>query len=106
MDTGQILEDNATEKEGSFLYYLHEKSLFDKDLFRQLYENIRAAAESDVGMSRTAQQIMQIYGKILKCFLYHFDKNDTYTITNLPENYNKIIEYLEKSVDYYFATRV
>ena len=106
MDTKQILEDNFAEKEGSFLYYLHEKSLFEKDLFQQLYDSIRAAAESDVGISRTAQQITQIYGKILKCFLYHFDKDDTYKITNLPENYNKVIEYLDKSVEYYFATRI
>jgi hypothetical protein len=106
MEVEQILEDNAAQKEGSFLYLLHEKSSFDKDLFHQLYDSIRAAAENGVGISHTAQLIMQIYGQTLKCFLYHFDKNDAYKIENLPENYNKIIEYLEKSVEYYFATRI
>ena len=106
MEAEQILEDNATEKEGSFLCYLHEKSSFDKELFHQLYDSIRAAAEKDIAVSRTARQIMHIYGQILKCFLYHFDKDDNYKIINLPENYNKMIEYLDKSVEYYFSTRI
>lgn len=106
MNIEQILEDNAAEKEGSFLYYLHEKSSFDKELFHQLYDSIKAAAEEGVNISGTARQIMQIYGQTLKCFMYHFDKNDSYKIENMPENYNKIIEYLEKSVSYYFVTRI
>ncbi len=106
MDAKQILEDNFEEKNKSFLYYLHEKSSFSKDAFKQLYESIRTAAEDNVNINRTAQQITHIYGQILKCFLYHFDKNDKYKIANLPENYNKMIEYLEKSVEYYFTTRI
>jgi len=106
MDAKQVLEDNFNEKNGSFLYYLHEKSSFSKDGFRQLYESIRAVAEDGVGISRTAQQIAHIYGQVLKCFLYHFDKNDKFKIVNLPENYNKMLEYLEKSVEYYFTTRI
>ncbi len=106
MDTKQILEDNFKEENESFTYYLHEKSTFNKELFKQLCENIRASAEDGVGISRTAQQITHIYGQILKCFMYHFDKKDSYKISNLPENYNKMIEYLEKSVEYYFTTRI
>ncbi len=106
MDAKQVLEDNFEEKNNSFLYYLHEKSSFSKDDFKQLYESIRAAAEDNVNINRTAQKITHIYGQILKCFLYHFDKNDKYKIANLPENYNKVIEYLEKSVEYYFTTRI
>ncbi|MBQ9270938.1 MAG: hypothetical protein IJ218_01560 [Alphaproteobacteria bacterium] len=106
MDSQQIIEDNFAEKNDSFLYFLHSKSMFNKDSFRALYEAIRATAEQDVDISRTAQKIAIIYGRILQCFLYHFDKNDTYKIINMPENYNKIIELLEKSVEYYFVTRI
>jgi len=106
MDAKQVIEDNFEKKNGSFLYYLHEKSLFNKDAFRQLYDSIRKVAEEDVVISRTAQQIMGVYGQILQHFLYHFDKNDSYKITNMPENYNKMIEYLDKSVEYYFKTRI
>ena len=106
MDNKQILKDNFEEKDGSFLYFLHEKSVFNKESFKLLYEAIRAAADENVEISRNAQKIAFIYGTILKCFLYHFDKNDKYKIMNLPENYNKIIEILSKSVEYYFTTRI
>ncbi|MBR1825834.1 MAG: hypothetical protein IJ770_04525 [Alphaproteobacteria bacterium] len=106
MDAEQILQDNFEEKNNSFLYLLHEKSLFNKDAFHQFYDAVRAVADKDVNISRNAQKIAFIYGQILKCFLYHFDKNDKYKITNLPENYNKMIEFLDKSVEYYFTTRI
>ena len=102
----QILEDNFEAKNESFLFYLREKSLFNKDAFRQLYDSIRKVAEENVAISRTAQQIVVVYGQILQYFLYHFDKNDSYKIANMPENYNKMIEYLDKSVEYYFKTRI
>lgn len=102
----EILEDNFEAKNESFLFYLKERSLFNKDAFRQLYDSIRKVAEEEVAISRTAQQIVIIYGQILQYFLYHFDKNDSYKITNMPENYNKMIEYLDKSVEYYFKTRI
>ena len=106
MDAQQILQDNFEEKNESFLYFLHEKSLFKKEAFRQLHDAIRALADQNVEISRNAQKIAFIYGLTLKCFLYHFDKNDKYKITDLPENYNKMIELLEKSVEYYFTTRI
>lgn len=106
MDAEQILQDNFEEKNNSFLYFLHEKSLFNKEAFHELYDAVRAIADKDVNISRNAQKIMFIYGQILKCFLYHFDKNDKYKITKLPENYNKMIEFLDKSVEYYFTTRI
>lgn len=102
----QILEDNFEAKNDSFLFYLREKSLFNKEAFRQLYDSIRKVAEEDVSISRTAQQIVVVYGQILQYFLYHFDKDDSYKIANMPENYNKMIEYLDKSVEYYFKTRI
>lgn len=106
MDAQQVLQDNFEEKNESFLYLLHEKSLFNKEAFRQLHDAIRALADQNVEISRNAQKIAFIYGLTLKCFLYHFDKNDKYKITDMPENYNKMIELLEKSVEYYFTTRI
>ena len=106
MNAKQIIDANFEKNNGSFLYFLQEKSLFNKEAFHQLFDAIRAVAEDDVEIGRSAQKIAFIYGSILKCLLYHFDKNDTYKITNLPENYNKMVEVLDKSVEYYFATRI
>ena len=102
----QILDDNFEAKNDSFMFFLREKSMFNKEAFRQLHDSVREIAEDDVAISRVAQQIVFVYGQILECLLYHFDKNDKYLIVNLPENYNKMVEYLDKSVEYYFKTRI
>lgn len=106
MSAKDILTDNAEAKNDSFLYYLRNKSKFDKDAFKKLYAAIRILADNEVGISRTAQQINYVYGQVLKCLLYNFDKDDEYKISNLPENYGKLVEYLENSVEYYFKTRI
>lgn len=106
MNAKEVLEDNFKAKNNSFLYYLLDKSEFDKEAFKDLNMSIRTLADEEVGISRTAQQINNVYGRVLKCFLYHFDKEDEYKIANCPENYSKFIEFLEKNVEYYFQTRI
>lgn len=101
-----IIDNNFNQQKGSFLYFLQDKSVFDKNSFKEMLEAFKSAADDEVGISRTAQQINYIYGRALKCFMYHFDKNDKYKITDLPENYNKMIEILDKAIDYYFKTRI
>ena len=106
MDALKIIEDNYNTQKGSFLFYLRECSSYNKEAFQKLHDSIRAAAEADIKVSETTRQIAFIYGQILKSFLYHLDTNDDYKILNFPQNYNKIIEYLDKSVEYYFVTRI
>ena len=106
MDAKKILEDNSNAIEESFVYYLKEKGLFNKEAFRKLCESINTLANDEVEISRTAQQINSINNQTLKFFLYHFDPEDPYKISNMPENYNKMLEYLDKAVSYYFSTRI
>ena len=106
MEAQTIIQDNFEAKNDSFLYFLREKSTFKKDSFNRLCNAVRAIADTNVEISRNAQKITHIYGTILKCFMYHFDKNDDYKITDLPDNYNKMIALLDKNVEYYFATRI
>jgi hypothetical protein len=106
MNANEILTDNFEVKNNSFLYFLRDKSMFNKEAFRALCEAVRAVADENIEISRNAQKINFVYAQILKCFLYHFDKADKYHIENLPENYNKVIDFLDKSVEYYFTTRI
>lgn len=106
MSAQDILKSNFEFKDGSFLYCLQRKQQFDKDAFRKLYDSIRQAADENIEVSEAARQINFIYGQVLKCFMYHFDKNDSFKITNVPEDYNRILKYLEDSVAYYFQTRI
>jgi len=106
MSAKKILEDNVEAKNKSFLFYLRNEASFNKEAFKRLYASIKILADDEVGISRTAQQINYVYGQILKSLLFHFDKNDEYKIKDLPENYGKLIEYLDNSVEYYFKTRI
>lgn len=106
MSAIEVLEDNVAAKNGSFLYCLTEKSEFSSDAFKELYAAVRELAVSDVDISRTAQKVNYVYGQILERFMYHFDTSDEYKIANMPQNYNKYIEYLDSCVGYYFKTRI
>lgn len=106
MDAYEVLDNNYKISHDSFLYYLQNKRIFYKDGFRQLCESIYALAEDNINITQTAAKINKVYGQILKCFLYHFDTNDPFIITNLPDNYNRMISQLEKSVEFYFNTRI
>lgn len=106
MDALAILNDNYEMQNNSFLYYLREKNLFNKEAFKQLHECIYDLSQQNVSISTVALKIHTIHSRILEAFLYHFDNNDSYTITNLPENYNKMLALLDKSVSFYFQTRI
>ncbi|MBQ4400469.1 MAG: hypothetical protein II830_04165 [Alphaproteobacteria bacterium] len=106
MSAKEILEDNVAAKNNSFLFYLRNDAKFNKEAFKKLYASIKILADSVVGISRTAQQINYVYGQVLKSLLFHFDKDDEFKIKDLPENYSKLIEYLDNSVEYYFKTRI
>lgn len=106
MDAYEILDSNYKIEDGSFIYYLLNKRIFHKDKLRQLCESIYAVAEDNINLAGSTTKINVIYGQILKCFLYHFDPNDPYVITNMPENYNRIITQFEKCVQFYFNTRI
>ena len=105
-DAQMILDDNYNSNNGSFAYFLQNKAVFNKEALRKLCEAIRLVADSGITLGQDALKINAVYGRTLKCFLYHFDAADPYAINNLPKNYNKMIEQLEKTVQYYFSTRI
>lgn len=106
MSAKDILTDNVEAKNGSFLYCLRSETRFNLEAFKKLYAAIRVLADDEVEISRTAQQINYVYGQVLQCLLFHFDEDDEFKIKNLPENYSKLIDSLNKSVEYYFKTRI
>ena len=106
MDAFQVLDDNYNIQNNSFLYYLREKSSFNKEAFKQLYDSIYALAEQNVEISAVALKIHIVHYRIIESFMYHFDTDDAYQIKNLPETYNKILAQLEKAVAFYFQTRI
>ena len=107
MESNKILDNNYDSGEGSFFYYLHEESSFDKDSFWEYYNCIRDLAQQaiTIGIDRdTSKKINFTYRYILESFLCHFAPNDIYRIKKFPrKKYNLYLERLNFAVDGYFS---
>ncbi len=95
-----IVEDNYSGKEGSFVYNLHEKSIFDKTAFWLYYESIIQLSQNDIeNKNEIILKIFKTYSYILKCFIYHSSKYDGYKIKGINDReVGKYVERLESVI--------
>lgn len=107
MNPREILENNYNGVEGSFTYFLHEESKFDKDSFWEYYNCINDLAREGIenGIDRDiSKKIIFTYRFILESFIYHFAPKDLYKIKKFPKNkYTSYLERLKFVVDGYFS---
>lgn len=100
----QIIQDNYKFEGNSFIYYLHEKSAFDKGGFWAFYDSLVALVEcEEVKTPELTRQITEIYQRILKYFMFHFDPSDLYTIEGFPKVYIGYIERIEYALMAYYS---
>lgn len=97
-DTLCVIEENYKAANDSFLYFLHERDLFDTDAFAKLLDSINSLEEGKVNV---LEQLNFIQKETLKHMIYHFDPNDSSQITNLPEDYWAYLSKLEDAVRKY-----
>lgn len=100
-----IIERNYRCLEKSLIYDLHERSKFSKKRFWEYYDSViclARAAENGGRDMDTAMKITWIYQRILKEFIYHFDRNDLSALKKFPKDYNGYIERLDGAMDAYF----
>src|SRR5688500_11980900 len=87
----RIIYDNANSDNNSFLYFTHEKSIFDEKAFWTFYNAIRfigiASFKEEYLQRDLTTKIVKSYGYFLLQIGFHFDRNDQYSIKNLPYNY-------------------
>lgn len=93
-----LIEENCKAENDSFLYFLHEKDLFDTDAFAKLLDSINSLEE---WKENVLEQLNFIQKEIFKHMIYHFDPNDSSQITNLPEDYWAYLSKLEDAVGKY-----
>ena len=93
-----VVEDNCIATNNSFLYYLHERDVFDTDAFAGLLDGINGLEEKQEDV---LEQLHFIYSETLKHIIYHFDPNDTSQITNLPDDYWEYLSDLENAIGRY-----
>ena len=93
-----ILEDNINACNNSFMYYLHERDAFNKESFDEFLDQLRHVTLYDI---ETYMGLEYVIRQIWRHISYHFNPNDSFEITDLPEDYIKYIEWLEREVNTY-----
>lgn len=71
MESRKILDNNYNSVEGSFVYYLHEESSFDKDSFWEYYNCISDLSQQaiTIGIDRdTSKKFILLIDTYLKVF--------------------------------------
>lgn len=101
-----IITANANTTNGSYLYFLHERSYFDEKSFWELYNAIRFAGQAyshEKMLDRElTHQVLKTYHWHLLQIGFHFDEKDVYRVTNLPKNYSLYSMRLNAAVESYF----
>lgn len=76
MNAVEILKNNYEGKEGSFIYHLHEKDMFNQDAFWDYFNCIvditqETANRNDLDRN-LALMLSKTYAFIMSSFLWHF----------------------------------
>lgn len=104
MDYLQIVLDNEVATNNSFMYYLHERDMFEYKQFDILCNAITCLANSPILKEdkTIVHKVHFIHSQILSHILYHFNPKDGYVIKNLPLDFYENIESLDYAVHMFF----
>lgn len=102
-DARTIIEHNFKGSEGSFIYDLHEKNIFNIAAFKEYVDAITQLTdhEKDEQMIERSlmDQVFFTYSYILKSVIWHLDMNDHSSIENMSdEQLTEMVERLETVV--------
>ncbi len=99
----EIINNNAASKEQSYLYFMHECGEFEASSFWKFYNAIRllgyVCSNEDTLDRELTQKILKSYEWHLMLIGFHFDKNDSNRIANLPQNYSQYSLRLRSAVN-------
>ncbi|MFI3202034.1 MAG: hypothetical protein R3Y54_11035 [Eubacteriales bacterium] len=100
MDGLQILIDNISASNNSFVYYLQEKELFEIEHFNTMCEAIILVDEELSFKERggITGDVHSLTTKILYHLLNHFNPDNLYSIKNLPTNFQEYLNKLDEIV--------
>ena len=101
----KVIFDNDNCNENSFIYYLHEECYFSIEKFWEFYDSIVTLIGKKKNPEIT-KRITQIYQRILKEMIYHFDPMDIAVMDNFPENYTDYIERIDFALLAYYTDNI
>ncbi|WP_449623144.1 hypothetical protein [Robertmurraya sp. Marseille-Q9965] len=85
----EILLKNEKAAEGTFLFYLHEKSEFNENAFWDYYNSVINITRKIINKEFekeivTTKAIVFTHSEILKKFIYHLSPKDLYEMKDFP----------------------
>ncbi len=103
----EILNNNDKGEKGSFIYFLHEKNIFEIKAFWEYYDcliSITKKSKYTTLDREISKKIFRTYSYVLKSTIYHLIENDCLEIKEFPtEKIGKFIERLEVVIEGYFG---
>ncbi len=95
-----LIEDNKSAENHSFLYYLHEEGKFDSSSLSALCQYLAKLEAISLGQVKDLYFIRE---QILKHLVWHFDSQDLYTISDLPSDYWEYLDSIECEINQLFG---
>lgn len=93
----KILKNNYNCESNTFIYMLHERSVFDVDLYWKYYNAVFEISEACLNKpldNNISKMIFDTYSYFLKSVMYSFSSEDLYEIENCPSNIHSYVERL------------
>ena len=86
-----VRKNIEAEEENTFLYQLHEESIFDEKLFREYIEMVRLI-NSDNTDKELIITVIERNDYIICTAIHHFLPEDLFVMKNFPSNMGEYIE--------------
>lgn len=86
-----IVQKNIDVEENTFIFLLHEESIFDEVLFQQYIKNVSSLNAENTEKEKIISTI-KINDYIIRSVVYHFLPNDLFFMKVFPSGMSNYIE--------------
>ena len=90
-----LIRKNVQLEEGTFLYYLHEESLFHEEAYEQLCAYIEGLDSISL---EDFKDLVFLHHQVIRHLVYHFDPVDIVELKSFPPDYWEVIERIDIAV--------
>ena len=90
-----FIRKNVQLEEGTFLYYLHEESLFHEESYKELCAYIEGVESISL---EEFKELIFLHHQVIRHLVYHFDPVDIVELRDFPKDYWEVIDRMDSAV--------
>ena len=90
-----FIRKNVQLEEGTFLYYLHEESLFHEESYKGLCAYIEGLESISL---EDFKNLVFLHHQVIRHLVYHFDPVDIVELKSFPPDYWEVIDRMDSAV--------